>query len=333
MPHPRPEDSPMLVSFRRLAASHAATFRAQHSNVHNLLAGRHNYSSGTYREAILRSFFRSVLPAAASVDTGFVFGFEQVPNSRQIDILIWDSARHATVFRAGDFVIIPPESVIAAISVKSTLSSSSLAEGIENLGSLAPLDLAFRAPGDTAFKPDIRPIYKAVVAFDSDTSVETLLAAASRTCSDAIAGHETHRRLLREALVAFDPVRPTEAHLNLATRILPSLVAVIAESEVSFIRGWGPPSDRLATETFGPSLRRLPYLYAQRCKLTSPLEKLVYHVLSATYTALGTVGWSLVSAWGEIDPMLGYRFTDTDEIDESRSARLVDPARFEDIAA
>jgi hypothetical protein len=297
-----------------------------------LLAGRHNYSSGTYREAILRAFFRTVLPDAASVDTGFVFGFEQVPNSRQIDILVWDSARHAAVFRAGDFVIVPPESVIAAISVKSTLTSAALAEAFENLGSLVALDLAYRSSGENGFKPDIPPIYKAVVAFDTDTAVETLLAAASRACSELVATNETHRAVLRDALKTFDPVRPSPASLNVASRVLPSLVAVIADNEVSFVRGWGPPHDRLGNETFGPGLKRLPYLYAQRRKLTSPLEKLVYHVLSATYATLGTVGWSIVSAWAEIDPRLGYRFTDTDEIDESRCAPLVDPDRFGEAA-
>jgi hypothetical protein len=69
-------------------------------------------------------------------------------------------------------------------------------------------------------------------------------------------------------------------------------------------------------------------MYAQEAKLTTPLEKLVYHILGATYAALGTIGWSLVSAWGEINPVVGFRFGDADELVESISARLLDPDRL-----
>jgi hypothetical protein len=106
------------------------------------------------------------------------------------------------------------------------------------------------------------------------------------------------------------------------------MIASIETNEVSFIRGWGPAADSASPRTYGPGLRRLPYMYAQEAKLTTPLEKLAYHVIKSTYLALGTVGWSLVSAWGEINPATGFRFGDAEELVEHISARMLDPDRL-----
>jgi hypothetical protein len=62
--------------------------------------------------------------------------------------------------------------------------------------------------------------------------------------------------------------------------------------------------------------------------LTTPLEKVMYHVLRATYEALETPGWSQVSAWADINPQLGFRAGDTDEIVEAKGVRLIDPDRL-----
>lgn len=120
--------------------------------VHHLLGGKHNYSNRAFIEGLLRDFQSSVLPKAVSVDSGFIYGFDQVPNSCQIDILIWDSSRHSAVFQAGDFVIVSPESVIAALSVKSTLDGKHLREALENLQSIVPLDRLYRSKVDREAK-------------------------------------------------------------------------------------------------------------------------------------------------------------------------------------
>lgn len=69
-------------------------------------------------------------------------------------------------------------------------------------------------------------------------------------------------------------------------------------------------------------------MYSQKTELTTTLEKVVYYVLRATYAALGTHGWSLVSAWGEINPALGFRVGDADELQEARAVRLLNPDRL-----
>ena len=81
--------------------------------------------------------------------------------------------------------------------------------------------------------------------------------------------------------------------------------------------------------TYGPGLRRLPYMYVQKNELTTPLEKVVYHVLESVYLALGTPGLSsIVSAWGDFNPTTGSRSGDAWEIDGERGTQLLDPNRL-----
>ncbi|WP_427912643.1 DUF6602 domain-containing protein [Ramlibacter sp. MMS24-I3-19] len=322
------QDQHLLKNFRRVVRSHVEMFKAQRDHVHDLLGGRHHYSSGAFRESLLKTFLSTLLPRSVSVDSGFVYGFEQVPNSKQIDVLIWNSSSHSAVFRAGDFVIVPPESVIAAITVKSTLDGAAIREALDNLRSLVELDLIYRTTEDEHGTLLQRPIFKAVVAYDTKISVQTLLTAAGNFYSDLFASDGKLTEALCGALKEFDPLHPSREHVSIVQRVLPGLISVISDNELSLYRGWGPPDDITGEKRFGPGLRRLPYLYAQRSELTSPLEKLVYHVLTATYAALGTVGWSLVSAWGELDPICGFRGLDIDELDKASGVPLLDPTRL-----
>lgn len=323
------EGGQILKSFRSVAKSHVESFRAQRDHVHHLLGGRHNYSSGAFREGLLRSFLSSVLPKSISVDSGFIYGFDQVPNSRQIDILIWDSSHHSAVFRAGDFVIVSPESVIAALSVKSKLDSAQLREALENLQSIVPLDRLYRSKVDReSGKLLHRSILKIVVAYESSISAETTLQTVRTYYENIFATHSAYAKSIARILSDVDPFGPSQEHIEEVGRLLPAMIASIDTNEVSFIRGWGPASDNAAPRTYGPGLRRLPYMYAQEGKLTTPLEKLVYHVVESTYLTLGTVGWSLVSAWGEINPATGFRFGDAEELVEHISARMLDPDRL-----
>jgi hypothetical protein len=317
---------PTLRNFRSVVASHVELFRTQRDHVHKLLGGRHAYSSGVFREDLLRRFLSSVLPRSVSVDSGFVYGFDQVPTSKQIDILVWDSSRHAAVFQAGEFVIVPPESVIAAVSVKTSLGKAELEDALTNLNSIVPLDLAFRSStdekGDT---PIHRPILKVVAAYEGPVNVSTAVETISQFYQALFALDAKLASRMKSVLRDFNPVHPSVLHVHELQRVFPSLVLAIDKNPQSMIRGLGPPEDRIGAETFGPGLRRLPYLYPQSSQLTTPLEKLVYHVLSATYSTIGTLGWSLVSAWGEMHPIWGFRVGDADEMDEPSGASLLDP--------
>ena len=319
----------ILPNFRTVVKSYVDQFRFQRDHVHHLLGGKHNYASGAFREGLLRGFLASVLPKSVSVESGFIYGFDQVANSKQIDILIWDSAKYSAVFRTGEFVIVSPESVIAAISVKTTLDRRDLVDSLENLMSVVSLDRYFRRGVFLETNEAIhRSILKLVVSYEGPSNHESALTTISEFFEERIANDSELAKDLQGVLQVFDPVHPVSDHVVAVDRVFPSLVAAIESKEISFYRGWGPPDDRTGSKTYGEGLRRLPYMYSQKSELTTALEKVVYHILRATYAALGTHGWSLVSAWGDINPALGFRMGDVDEIQEEGAVRLLDPHRL-----
>jgi hypothetical protein len=132
-------------------------------------------------------------------------------------------------------------------------------------------------------------------------------------------------KVMQEVFTEFEPIRPSEEHIQTVDRILPTMVVAIESDELSLLRGWGPPEDMTGAKCYGPGLRRLPYMYAQSSNLTTPLEKLVFQVLRSTYATLGTMGLSLISAWGEYHPVEGFRIGDADELRQDIGVRLLDP--------
>jgi hypothetical protein len=320
------EGKQILTHFRTVAKSYALLFRAQRDHVHTLLRGAHNYSGGVFRESLIRNFLTSVLPQSISVDSGFVYGFDQIPNSKQIDILVWDSGRHAAVYRTREFVIVPPEAVIAAISVKTTLKKEELVDSLENLLSLTPLELTYRVWLDPISKtPLLRPITKIVVSYEGPPNLDAALTTVGDFFQQRFAGDAA---LAGEMIAAFrncDPINPAQEKIHRVERVIPKLIAAIETREASLLQGWGPPEDMLGAGNYGPGLHRLPYMYVQENRLTTPLEKVVYYVLASVYMALGTTGFSLVSAWGEFNPATGFRVGDASEVLEDRGIRLLDP--------
>lgn len=323
------EGSQILTRFRTVARSYTALFRAQRDHIRTLLGSEQNYSSGIFREGLLRNFLTTLLPQSVSVDSGFVYGFEQVPNSRQIDILVWDSGRHAVVYRTREFVVLPPEAVIAAISVKTTLNKKDLVDSLENLLSLTPLEIVYRAASDpTSRNPLFRPITKIVVSYRKPSRLSRTLSVVGEFFQEKFAGDQTLAAEMITAFQNFNPICPVQEQIYRVERVIPKLIAAIENDDSSVIRGWGPPEDRLGSNTYGPGLRRLPYMYVQKNDLTTPLEKIVYYVLESVYLALGTPGSSIVSAWGEFNPITGSRLGDAEEIDEGHGVRLLDPDRL-----
>jgi hypothetical protein len=320
------EGQQILPRFRAVAKSYAELFRAQRNHVHELLRGVHNYSSGVFRESLIRNFLTTVLPQSISVDSGFVYGFDQIPNSKQIDILVWDSSRHAAVYRTREFVILPPEAVIAAISVKTSLGHAELVNSLENLLSLTPLELMYRSALDPESGiPVFHPITKIVLSYEGPSNLDEALNTVGTFFQERFTNDV---RLASEMLTAFrdfDPNHPAQAQVYQVERIIPKLIAAIETPDASLFQGWGPPDVIWGPQTYGPGLRRLPYMYVQENKLTTPLEKVVYYLLTSTYETLGTYGWSLVAAWGEFNPATGVRVGDASEVIETRGVQLLDP--------
>jgi hypothetical protein len=151
-------------------------FRGRVNLLQHLIADHHWASVGEHREFLLRDFLRQFLPSRYSVDTGFIL-FDDPDDaeesgtdsslrpSTQIDVLIWDSVDYAPHFRAGEFVVVPPGSVMCIIEVKSTLGTRELRDSIRKFLDIScqfdELTLVdgyedVRAPGSIVFGWDVR---------------------------------------------------------------------------------------------------------------------------------------------------------------------------------
>jgi hypothetical protein len=109
---------------------------------------RHTGTVGTYREELFRSTLRQLLPTRYQASTGFI---ENSP--RQLDIIVWDAARHAALFREQEVVVVPREAVRAIIEVKTTLDTSTLDDALEILYDVIRVE------------QPVVPIFKGIFAF------------------------------------------------------------------------------------------------------------------------------------------------------------------------
>ena len=82
---------------------------------------RHNPTIGILTEEILRSFLKIYLPQGVNVEQGFILSCNG-EMSKQCDILIYDCQLYAPYYRTNDIVVVPSNSVIAVIEVKTTIN-------------------------------------------------------------------------------------------------------------------------------------------------------------------------------------------------------------------
>ena len=96
---------------------------------------RHNPTTGTFAEALLRELIAEFLPQRYAAATGFILdGAEQ---SNQIDILVYDQREDLPVFRDGSFVVLTPGTARLVIEVKSRLVfDAGATDGVKTFGDL-----------------------------------------------------------------------------------------------------------------------------------------------------------------------------------------------------
>lgn len=82
---------------------------------------KHNPTIGVLTEEILRDFLKNHLPKLVGVEQGFVMSRDGEV-SKQCDILVYDSQTYAPFYRVNGIVVVPAESVIAVIEVKTTIT-------------------------------------------------------------------------------------------------------------------------------------------------------------------------------------------------------------------
>lgn len=143
---------------RIFASSFAFELQALSERIRSLIS--HTGSVGTYREGLLQTLLRKSLPERYHVATGFIHGC-----SRQLDILIYDRIDYAPMFREGDLVVVPRESVRAIIEVKTDLNAAAVQQ------SLSLLD-------EAAYCDDLNPpFFKGIFGFESSTTPQQIYAA------------------------------------------------------------------------------------------------------------------------------------------------------------
>jgi len=97
------------------------------------LVKRANLKSGEYHEEIIRHFLRGFMTKRYTLKTGYIY-LDAETTSRQIDILLIDEHVPFTyMFQEGDFVVVRPEPVIAAIEIKTRLDRGEFRKAFENI--------------------------------------------------------------------------------------------------------------------------------------------------------------------------------------------------------
>lgn len=126
-------NAPHIEYFESFAKELIGKFR----RLQNLID--HPTASGDYHEEILRVVLRNFLSKRFSVKNGFVYAGPQSV-SKQVDLLIVDeNSPAAYVFQEGDFAIVMPKAVVAAIEVKTSLKVNDFEQAINNIASVKKL--------------------------------------------------------------------------------------------------------------------------------------------------------------------------------------------------
>lgn len=109
----------------------------------------HRGEDGRYVEALLRSYLQKYLPKDLEVLTGFILrpAVKTGKNTRnrkkdtdqhstQLDIIVYDTGTYPVFQRMGETVIVPPEGVIAVLSVKKKLRDVDIAAECQALATV-----------------------------------------------------------------------------------------------------------------------------------------------------------------------------------------------------
>jgi hypothetical protein len=115
-------------------ASLSGELDSQAQRVRQLIGSAHWGHDGRHKEVLLAELIRRHCPSSVLVSTGFVIS----PNNLEIrsaeqDILLIDTSVEAPLFHQGALVVAFAHTVLAAVSVKTTMSPVSMKETIDGL--------------------------------------------------------------------------------------------------------------------------------------------------------------------------------------------------------
>jgi hypothetical protein len=91
----------------------------------------HDPTVGAFYEILLRNALKELAPIACEIGTGFVLDPHRAVHSKQLDILTYNCASSAPVFKSGDLVVVRPSSVMSVAEIKKTLDYGGLRETMD----------------------------------------------------------------------------------------------------------------------------------------------------------------------------------------------------------
>lgn len=112
----------------------------------------HPAEDGRFIEALIKEYLRKYIPKDLEVLTGFIMrpavktglknrdrNKDKDKHSSQLDIIVYDSAHYPIFLRSGDTVVVPPEGVVAVISVKKKLYKRVISDELKALAEVSKL--------------------------------------------------------------------------------------------------------------------------------------------------------------------------------------------------
>jgi hypothetical protein len=99
----------------------------------------HSGLKGSSFEEIFRDFLRGYLPKTLDVSTGIIID-SKGNSSKQLDVIISDSAKTPIFYKSGDIRVVPVEGVFSVIEVKACLNSQELTKTFNNMLSVRKLE-------------------------------------------------------------------------------------------------------------------------------------------------------------------------------------------------
>lgn len=142
----------------------------------------HPTMKGDVAETIFRSFLRKYLPNNLDISTGILVDTEG-NSSKQLDVIISDTAKTPIFFENSNHRIIPIECAYAVMEVKTKLNKNELEKSFKNMKSIRKLKKTayFCQPGPIEYshnmygkKWDIWPVNYYLFAYES-INIETLI--------------------------------------------------------------------------------------------------------------------------------------------------------------
>jgi hypothetical protein len=122
---------------------------------------KHNLSSGTANEIILREFLAGHSSGDYHVGQGFISDpTEEDKVSKQCDILVFDQNRYPIVYSDGPIKVVWPEAVRMVIEVKTNLNKEDIETGLENILSAKTMNPY---------------LYGVIFAFQSPSNLDTVI--------------------------------------------------------------------------------------------------------------------------------------------------------------